>query len=144
MRPVAPFIKCVVASTAGSLSYVIAVRPLFVGPLVCTGTGACESISNGMFVLQVAANVTVSESCVVRERFSSGEFEPAPPLNWISVQLAPPFNPSTTPKSIFDENEVRPAAGVPSTASVAETSTEPKPFVWTADPDKIIAAVKRG
>jgi transposase len=27
---------------------------------------------------------------------------------------------------------------------VAETNTEPKPFVWTADPDKIIAAVKRG
>jgi transposase len=27
---------------------------------------------------------------------------------------------------------------------VAETNTQPKPFVWTADPDKIIAAVKRG
>ena len=27
---------------------------------------------------------------------------------------------------------------------VAETNVEPKPFVWTADPDKIIAAVKRG
>src|SRR6202795_1097581 len=27
---------------------------------------------------------------------------------------------------------------------VAETNAEPKPFVWTADPDKIIAAVKRG
>ena len=27
---------------------------------------------------------------------------------------------------------------------VAETNHEPKPFVWTADPDKIIAAVKRG
>jgi hypothetical protein len=27
---------------------------------------------------------------------------------------------------------------------VAETNTKPKPFVWTADPDKIIAAVKRG
>src|SRR6266446_226183 len=27
---------------------------------------------------------------------------------------------------------------------VAQTNTEPKPFVWTADPDKIIAAVKRG
>ncbi len=27
---------------------------------------------------------------------------------------------------------------------VAETNAEPKPFVWTADPNKIIAAVKRG
>ena len=27
---------------------------------------------------------------------------------------------------------------------VAQTNVEPKPFVWTADPDKIIAAVKRG
>ena len=27
---------------------------------------------------------------------------------------------------------------------VAETNHHPKPFVWTADPDKIIAAVKRG
>jgi hypothetical protein len=25
-----------------------------------------------------------------------------------------------------------------------ETNDHPKPFVWTADPDKIIAAVKRG
>ncbi|MCH7692144.1 MAG: IS630 family transposase, partial [Proteobacteria bacterium] len=27
---------------------------------------------------------------------------------------------------------------------VAETNENPKPFSWTADPDKIIAAVKRG
>ena len=27
---------------------------------------------------------------------------------------------------------------------VAETNDDPKPFIWTADPDKIIAAVKRG
>ncbi len=27
---------------------------------------------------------------------------------------------------------------------VAETNKNPKPFTWTADPDKIIAAVKRG
>ena len=27
---------------------------------------------------------------------------------------------------------------------VAETNQAPKPFTWTADPDKIIAAVKRG
>ena len=27
---------------------------------------------------------------------------------------------------------------------VAETNQHPKPFLWTADPDKIIAAVKRG
>ncbi len=27
---------------------------------------------------------------------------------------------------------------------VTETNADPKPFVWTADPDKIIAAVKRG
>jgi len=27
---------------------------------------------------------------------------------------------------------------------VEETNAHPKPFVWTADPDKIIAAVKRG
>ena len=27
---------------------------------------------------------------------------------------------------------------------VAQTNAEPKPFVWTADPDKIIAAIKRG
>ena len=25
-----------------------------------------------------------------------------------------------------------------------ETNDDPKPFVWTADPDKIIAAVRRG
>ncbi len=27
---------------------------------------------------------------------------------------------------------------------VAETNTRPKPFTWTADPDQIIAAVRRG
>ncbi|TJW45848.1 MAG: IS630 family transposase, partial [Mesorhizobium sp.] len=27
---------------------------------------------------------------------------------------------------------------------LAEINNEPKPFTWTADPDKIIAAVKRG
>ena len=27
---------------------------------------------------------------------------------------------------------------------VAQTNKNPKPFTWTADPDKIIAAVKRG
>ena len=27
---------------------------------------------------------------------------------------------------------------------LAETNHEPRPFIWTADPDKIIAAVKRG
>ncbi len=27
---------------------------------------------------------------------------------------------------------------------VAETNQNPKPFVWTADPDRIIAAVRRG
>jgi hypothetical protein len=27
---------------------------------------------------------------------------------------------------------------------VAQTNRAPKPFTWTADPDKIIAAVKRG
>jgi hypothetical protein len=27
---------------------------------------------------------------------------------------------------------------------VAETNQQPKPFTWTADPDKIIAAVRRG
>jgi len=27
---------------------------------------------------------------------------------------------------------------------VAETNKNPKPFVWTADPDKVLAAVKRG
>jgi hypothetical protein len=27
---------------------------------------------------------------------------------------------------------------------VAETNKAPKPFVWTADPDKVLAAVKRG
>ena len=27
---------------------------------------------------------------------------------------------------------------------VAETNADPKPFVWTADPDRIIAAVRRG
>jgi len=25
-----------------------------------------------------------------------------------------------------------------------ETNSDPKPFTWTADPDKIVAAVKRG
>jgi hypothetical protein len=28
--------------------------------------------------------------------------------------------------------------------SLAEHNEAPKPFVWTADPDKIIAAVRRG
>jgi hypothetical protein len=27
---------------------------------------------------------------------------------------------------------------------LAEHNVEPKPFTWTADPDRIIAAVKRG
>ena len=27
---------------------------------------------------------------------------------------------------------------------VSDHNTKPKPFVWTADPDRIIAAVKRG
>ena len=27
---------------------------------------------------------------------------------------------------------------------VAQTNHDPKPFAWTADPDKIIAAVRRG
>ena len=27
---------------------------------------------------------------------------------------------------------------------IAETNSEPRPFVWTADPDRVIAAVKRG
>jgi hypothetical protein len=26
---------------------------------------------------------------------------------------------------------------------LAETNDNPKPFIWTADPDKVIAAVKR-
>jgi hypothetical protein len=26
---------------------------------------------------------------------------------------------------------------------VAETNADPKPFIWTANPDKIIASVKR-
>ena len=27
---------------------------------------------------------------------------------------------------------------------LGEHNTDPKPFIWTADPDRIIAAVKRG
>jgi hypothetical protein len=27
---------------------------------------------------------------------------------------------------------------------LAETNAEPKPFVWTAHPDRVIAAVERG
>ena len=27
---------------------------------------------------------------------------------------------------------------------LAETNADPKPFVWTADPGRVIAAVKRG
>jgi hypothetical protein len=27
---------------------------------------------------------------------------------------------------------------------LAETNDDPKPFTWTADPEKIIAAVRRG
>jgi len=27
---------------------------------------------------------------------------------------------------------------------IAETNNNPKPFVWTADPDRIIVAVRRG
>jgi hypothetical protein len=29
-------------------------------------------------------------------------------------------------------------------AFIAEVNDNPKPFIWTADPDKIIAAIKRG
>ena len=32
----------------------------------------------------------------------------------------------------------------PSNRFVAQTNHDPKPFTWTADPDKIIAAVRRG
>jgi hypothetical protein len=32
----------------------------------------------------------------------------------------------------------------PSTAFLGETNTEPKPFVWTAHPDRVIAAVQPG
>ena len=35
-------------------------------------------------------------------------------------------------------------SGLPSTASSGETNDDPKPFTWTADPEKIIAAVRRG
>ena len=27
---------------------------------------------------------------------------------------------------------------------IADTNAKPRPFIWTKDPDKIIAAVKRG
>jgi hypothetical protein len=27
---------------------------------------------------------------------------------------------------------------------IAEHNTEPKPFVWTANPDRVLAAIKRG
>jgi hypothetical protein len=27
---------------------------------------------------------------------------------------------------------------------LAETNAEPKPFIWTADPNRVLAAVKRG
>ncbi len=27
---------------------------------------------------------------------------------------------------------------------VSETNAEPKPFIWTADPNRVLAAVKRG
>ena len=27
---------------------------------------------------------------------------------------------------------------------IAERNTEPKPFVWTADPDRVLAAISRG
>ena len=27
---------------------------------------------------------------------------------------------------------------------VAETNADPKPFVWTADPNRVLAAIKRG
>ncbi|MGH6800679.1 MAG: IS630 family transposase, partial [Methylocella sp.] len=27
---------------------------------------------------------------------------------------------------------------------IAETNAEPKPFVWTADPNRVLAAIKRG
>ena len=36
------------------------------------------------------------------------------------------------------------ADGVGTAGYVAETNASPKPFTWTADPDEIIAAVKRG
>src|SRR6516162_10177989 len=35
-------------------------------------------------------------------------------------------------------------APVTLTVDAVETNHEPKPFIWTADPDKIIAAVYRG
>jgi hypothetical protein len=33
---------------------------------------------------------------------------------------------------------------IPCGRVVAETNAQPKPFVWTADPNRILAAVKRG
>jgi hypothetical protein len=33
---------------------------------------------------------------------------------------------------------------VPINRFVAETTADPKPFVWTADPKRVLAAVKRG
>ena len=30
------------------------------------------------------------------------------------------------------------------TRFVAESNSDPKPFVWTADPKRVLAAVKRG
>jgi hypothetical protein len=35
-------------------------------------------------------------------------------------------------------------AQLPSTGSFEETNSHPKPFVWTADPKRVLAAVKRG
>ena len=34
--------------------------------------------------------------------------------------------------------------GWPAARFLAETNNDPKPFTWTANPDRIIAAVRRG
>ncbi len=43
-------------------------------------------------------------------------------------------------RGVFQSSRMQPAIN----RFVADTNGEPKPFVWTADPKRVLAAVKRG
>ena len=45
---------------------------------------------------------------------------------------------------VGNEDEVRAVAQAAIDRFVVETNSDPKPFVWTADPKRVLAAVKRG
>src|SRR5262249_39546544 len=55
------------------------------------------------------------------------------------------FSP-TSPRKPFKRAEFRLVADLNQTTNrfLEETNSNPKPFVWTADPKRVLAAVKRG